>query len=392
MRDVVIVAATRTPIGTFGGGLRDIPATALAMLIMNAVVERSGMEREEVEEIFMGNCFEPLDNNVSRIASVKAGMSIKTPAITVSATCGSGMQAIINGVQSIRDGDIDVALVGGVESMSNAPYILTTSRWGQRLQHGQMYDLLWKAMQEYPIGGGMGMTAENIAERYQISREEQDFFAYQSQQRACKAVREGRFKDEITPVILPKKGGEPKIIDTDEYPKADVTPEKLAQLMPVFKQGGTVTAGNSCGLNDAAAAMIITSAGKAKEMGLKPLARIVSYAVAGVDPAYMGIGPVPSTRKALQKAGLNTDDVDLFEINEAFAAQYLACERELELDREKVNVNGSGISLGHPVGATGCRLVVTLMYEMAKRDLRYGVASLCAGGGHGFATLIERAA
>jgi acetyl-CoA C-acetyltransferase len=338
----------------------------------------------------MGNCFEPLDQNVARIAAVKSGLPLETPGFTIVVNCASAMQAIICGAQAIRDGDVDAVITGGVESMSNAPYILTTTRWGQRLQHGQLIDMLWKAMQEYPIGAGMGLTAENLAEKYGISREEQDKFSLFSQQRASKAVREGRFEDEITPVSIPQKKGETKIVDTDEHPRPDVTLEKLAKLPPAFKKDGTVTAGNSSGLNDAAAVTVLMSKEKAKEVGLKPLAKILGYAIVGVDPSYMGIGPVPATQKVLSKTGLSLKNIQLIEINEAFAAQYLSCERELGLNRDIVNVNGSGIALGHPVGATGCRLVVTLIHEMAKRNLTLGLATLCVGGGLGFAMVIER--
>ena len=390
MKDVVIVSATRTPIGDFGGSLKDVSATSLAMAVIDSSLERAGIEKKVVEQVIMGNCFEVLNGNVTRIAAVKCGFSVETPAYTIHATCGSGMQAIICGTQAIRDGDVDVVIAGGVESMSNAPYILTTTRWGQRLQHGQLIDMLWRAMQEYPIGAGMGLTAENLAEKYGISREEQDRFSLISQQRACKAIQEGKFKDEITPVVIPQKRGEAKIVDTDEHPKPDTTLEKLAKLPPAFKKDGTVTAGNSSGINDAAAAVILMSKEKARELGLKPLARILGYAVVGVDPAYMGIGPVPATKKVLNRAGLSLSDIQLIEINEAFAAQYLSCEKELGLNRDIVNVNGSGIALGHPIGMTGCRLVVTLIYEMVKRDLSVGLATLCAGGGMGFALLIGR--
>ena len=390
MREVVIVSATRTPIGDFGGSLKDISATSLAMAVIDSSLQRTGVDKKIVEQVILGNCFEPLDQNVARIAAVKCGLPLETTGFTIVVNCASAMQAMICGTQAIRDGDVDTVIAGGVESMSNAPYILTTTRWGQRLQHGQLIDMLWKAMQEYPIGAGMGLTAENLAEKYGISREEQDRFSFLSQQRACKAVQEGRFKDEITPVSIPQKKGEAKMVDTDEHPRPDVTLEKLAKLSPAFKKNGTVTAGNSSGLNDAAAVTVLMSKEKATEMGSKPLAKILGYAIVGVDPSYMGIGPVPATKKVLRKVGLSLKDIQLIEINEAFAAQYLSCERELGLNRDMVNVNGSGIALGHPVGATGCRLVVTLIHEMAKRDFTLGLATLCVGGGLGFAIVIER--
>lgn len=386
----MIVSATRTPIGDFGGSLKEVSATSLAIAVIQSSLQRAGIEKKVVEQVIMGNCFEPLDQNVARIAAVKSGLPLETPGFTIVVNCASAMQAIICGTQAIRDGDVDAVITGGVESMSNAPYILTTTRWGQRLQHGQLIDMLWKAMQEYPIGAGMGLTAENLAEKYGISREEQDKFSLLSQQRASKAVREGRFKDEITPVSIPQKKGEAKIVDTDEHPRPDVTLEKLAKLPPAFKKDGTVTAGNSSGLNDAAAVTVLMSKEKAKEVGLMPLAKILGYAIVGVDPSYMGIGPVPATKKVLSKTGLSLKDIQLIEINEAFAAQYLSCERELGFNRDIVNVNGSGIALGHPVGATGCRLVVTLIHEMAKRNLTLGLATLCVGGGLGFAMVIER--
>ena len=390
MRDVVIVSATRTPIGDFGGSLKDVSAVVLAMRVIESSLDRVGLEKKVVDQVILGNCFEPLDQNVARIAAVKSGLPLETPGFTIVVNCASAMQAIICGTQAIRDGDVNAVIAGGVESMSNAPYILTTARWGQRLQHGQLIDMLWKAMQEYPIGAGMGLTAENLAEKYGISREEQDRFSLLSQQRACKAIQEGRFKDEITTVLISQKKGEAKAVDTDEHPRPDVTLEKLAKLPPAFKKDGTVTAGNSSGLNDAAAVTVLMSREKAKEMGLKPLAKILGYAIVGVDPSYMGIGPVPATHKVLKKLGLRLKDIQLIEINEAFAAQYLSCEKELGLNRDIVNVNGSGIALGHPVGATGCRLVVTLIHEMAKRDLTLGLATLCVGGGLGFAVLVER--
>jgi acetyl-CoA C-acetyltransferase len=390
MRDVVIVGATRTPIGDFGGSLRDVSTLSLAMGVMESSVQRAGIEKKMVNQVIMGNVFELLDHNIARIAAVKCGLPIEAPAFTIGSACSSGMQAIICGFQGISEGDVDVVVAGGVESMSNAYYALATTRWGQRLQHGQLIDTIWRVMQEYPIGAGMGLTAENLAEKYGVSREEQDQFSFLSHQRACKAIREGRFKDEITPVVVPQKKGEAKVIDTDEHPRPDTSLEKLAKLNPAFKKGGTVTAGNSSSINDAAAAIVLMAKEKAREVGLKPLARILGYAIAGVDPSYMGIGPVPATKRVLKKVGLSLGDIQLIEINEAFAAQYLSCEKELGLNRDIVNVNGSGIALGHPVGATGCRLVVTLYYEMAKRNIRYGLATLCVGGGMGFALVLER--
>lgn len=390
MRDVMIVSAVRTPIGDFGGALREVSALSLSITVIEALLSRVGVEKKIVDQVIMGNCFEPLDQNIARIASVKCGLPIEIPAFTIVVNCASAMQAIICGLQAIRDGDTDTVIAGGVESMSNAPYILTTARWGQRIRHGEMIDMLWRAMQEYPIGAGMGITAENLAEKYNISREEQDQFALLSHKRACQAIKEGRFKEEIIPVYIPKKKGDFSIVDTDEHPRPDTTLENLAKLPPVFKKDGTVTAGNSSGLNDAAALVLLMSEKKVKELGLKPLAKIIEYAIVGVDPYYMGIGPVPATKKVLKRLGLSLKDIELIEINEAFAAQYLACERELGLDREIVNVNGSGIALGHPVGATGCRLVVTLIYEMIKRNLSLGLATLCVGGGLGYAMVIER--
>ena len=390
MSDVVIVEATRSPIGTFGGALRDVTAIQLSQFIIESVVKRSGLEKNLIDQVIMGNCFEPIDHNVARIGLVKAGLPLETTAFHIVATCGSGMQAIISGLQSINDGNAECVISGGIESMSTAPYLLQTARWGYRLQHHQAVDMIWKSMQEHPIGGGMGLTAERLAEQHSISREEQDAFALRSQQNAGRAIKEGRFRDEITPYPLPQRKGDPKMFDTDEYPKPDMTMEKLAALPAAFKEGGTVTAGNACGINDAAAAVIIMSEKRAKELGKKPLARIAGYAVAGVDPEIMGIGPVPATKKALTRAGFSLGDLQLIEINEAFAAQYLACEKLIGWDRQMVNVNGSGISLGHPVGCTGARLVVTLLHEMMKRDLHRGLATLCAGGGQGFAMVLER--
>lgn len=390
MKDIVIVGATRTPIGTFGGSLKDITANQLSPFIIDAVIKKTGIDKNAVDQVILGNCFEGVEHNVARIGLVKAGLPVETAAFQVVATCGSGMQAIISGVQAISEDDASCVIAGGVESMSTAPFVLKTARWGMRLQHNECTDAIWKSMQEPAIGPGMGLTAENLAEKYGISREEQDAFAVRSQQYAGKAIKEGHFKDEISPFPVPQRKGQPKMYDTDEHPKPDMTMQKLAELPPAFKKDGTVTAGNACGINDAAAAVVLMSRERSKELGMKPLARIVSYAVVGVDPAYMGIGPVPATKKALKRAGWKLDDIELIEINEAFAAQYLACERELGWNRDIVNVSGSGISLGHPVGCTGARLVVTLLYGMTRRNARRGLATLCAGGGLGFAVMIER--
>ena len=381
MKDVVIVGATRTAIGEFGGSLRDITANQLSPFIIDAVIKRTGIEKNVVDAVILGCCFEGVEHNVARIGLVRAGLPVETVGHQVVATCGSGMQAIINGVQGISEDDVSCVVAGGVESMSTAPFVLKTARWGMRFQHSECTDAVWKSMQEPPIGPGMGLTAENLAEQYGISREDQDAYALRSQQCAGRALKEGYFKAEISPFPIPQRKGEPKMYDLDEHPKPDMTMEKLAGLVASFKKGGTVTAGNACGINDAAAAVILMSRERAKELGVKPLARIVSYAVAGVDPAYMGIGPVPATRKALKRAATTLDRVQLIEINEAFAAQYLACETELGWNRDIVNVSGSGISLGHPVGCTGARLVVTLLYGLTRLNLRLGLATLCAGGG-----------
>jgi acetyl-CoA C-acetyltransferase len=389
MTQVVLTSAYRTALGDFGGALKSVSAVQLSKLVIEQVLRSVG-DSSIIEKVIFGNCFSPLDQNVARIAAYQAGISENVPGFTINGTCGSSMQAFISAVQAVQTGEVQGALAGGVESMSNAPYIVESARWGQRLKHFQSYDLLWKGMQEYPIGVGMGLTAENLAEKYGISREDQDAFAVQSHQRAAKAIREGKFKAEVIPVEVPRSKKEPIVFDTDEHVRPDVTIEQLAKLSSAFKKDGTVTAGNACGMNDAAAAVIVTTLEKARELGLKPLMLVRGYKAVGVDPNIMGIGPVPAIRGALERAKLELRDVDRFEINEAFAAQYLACERELGLDREKVNICGSGIALGHPVGATGCRLLVTLSHILVSDNLNIGVASLCAGGGMGFAVVLER--
>lgn len=390
MKEVVVTGAVRTAIGAFGGTLKTVPAAELARFIMQKAISRDSLQAEWIQKVIFGNCFAPLDVNISRIAAYNAGIPETAPAFSIDGTCGSAMQAIICAVQSVQTGETSLLMAGGVESMSNAPYIMESARWGQRIRDAVASDLLWRGMQDYPIGVGMGLTAENLAVKYAISREEQDEFALQSHQRARKAAEDGKFQAEIAPFAVPLRGREPLLFGIDEHVRHDLTLEQLAKLPPVFKKSGTVTAGNACGMNDASAVVILAARERADELGMIPLARILSYHVAGVDPHIMGIGPVPAIRGALEKAGLGLADIDRFEINEAFAAQYLACERELGLDREKVNVNGGGIALGHPVGATGCRLVVTLIHRLIADDLEFGVASLCAGGGLGFCIIVQR--
>jgi acetyl-CoA C-acetyltransferase len=392
MKDVVIVNGTRTAIGAFGGALRDIPPLDLAQHVIKVVLSRANVQPEWINKVIFGCNFAPVEQNVARNAAFMAGIPKEAPGFTINSTCGASLQAIISGAQAIQCEEAEIILAGGVESMSNAPYIMHSARWGQRLRHLEAYDLVWRGMQEPFIGVGMGLTAENLAEKYSISRQEQDEFAVLSHKRAAKAIDEGTFKAEITPFEIPQRKRDPIIFDTDEHVRRDASVEAMAKLPAVFKKDGTVTAGNACGMNDAATAVILTHLDKAKELGLKPLAKITAYHVAGVDPDYMGIGPVPAIQGALKKAQLELSDIERFEINEAFAAQYLACERELGLDRNKVNLYGNGIALGHPVGATGCRLVVTLLYEMVAESIGLGVASLCAGGGMGFAIILERIA
>jgi acetyl-CoA C-acetyltransferase len=390
MKEVVIVGATRTAIGDFGGTLKDIPPLDLAQHVIKDVLIRANVQPDHVDKVIFGSCFAPTEQNIARSAAFKAGIPKEAPGFTINGTCGSSLQAIISATQSILCEESDVVLAGGVDSMSNAPYIMNTARWGQRLRHLEACDLVWKGMQEPSIGVGMGLTAENLAERYEISRQEQDEFATLSHQRAAKAIDGGKFKAEITPFPIPQRKKAPILFDTDEHVRRDASVEMMSKLPAAFKKDGTVTAGNACGMNDAASAVLLMDLDRARELGLKPLARIRAYHVAGVDPDYMGIGPVPAIQGVLRKAKLNLSEIDRFEINEAFASQYLACEKELGLDRDRVNVYGNGIALGHPVGATGCRLIVTLLYEMMAENLSWGIASLCAGGGMGFAVLIER--
>lgn len=389
--EVYIVSACRTAIAEFGGGFKDVRADDLSVAVAQEAVKRAGIEKNWVEDIIWGECHQQVDQcNTARVMGMKAGFPKGVPGVTVNKVCTSAMQAIIFGGQIIRLGDADTVLVGGVESMSSAPYVLRTARWGQRLQHGVMSDAIWEGFTCAIAKMLMGLTAENLVEKYQISRQEQDEIALRSQQNACDAIAKGRFKEEIVPVLLPQKKGPPKVIDTDEHPRRNLTMNDLAKLPPIFKEGGTITAGNACGVNDGAAALVLMSKKKVKELGIKPMARIVSYSSAGVEAELMGYGPVPAVQKILGKAGLTLNQIDLIEVNEAFAAQYLAVEKLLGLPREKTNVNGSGVALGHPVGCTGARIVVTLLHEMIRRDSKLGLATLCGMGGVATAILIGR--
>ena len=392
MTEVVIVAAVRTPIGSFGGSLKDISAVDLGSLVIKDAIERAGLEPEQVDEVIMGNVLGAgLGQNVARQMSVHAGVPVTVPAFTINKVCGSGLKAVQLAVQAVLCGDAEVVVAGGAENMSQAPYILPNQRWGSRMGNATVVDTMLRdgltdGFEDYH----MGITAENVAEQYGITREDQDSFALQSQKRAVAAVESGRFKEEIIPVEIPQRRGEPLVFDTDEFPRKDVSLEGLSKLRPAFQKDGSVTAGNSSGINDGAAAVVVMSAEKAKELGITALATIKSYASAGLDPKVMGCGPIYASRKALEKAGLTDADLDLVESNEAFAAQACAVAKELNLDLEKVNVNGGAISLGHPIGASGCRILVTLLHEMQKRDAKRGLATLCIGGGMGTALIVER--
>jgi acetyl-CoA C-acetyltransferase len=389
--EAVILSACRTPIGAFGGVFKDVSAVDLGVVVLREAVARAGVQPADIGDVILG-CVLQAGNgmNVARQAGLKAGMPVDTPGETVNRVCGSGMQAVVHAVEAIRVGYVDAVLAGGTESMSNAPYLLKGARWGYRMGNAEAVDeMLHEGLTCAIAGCHMGITAEEVASRYNVSRADQDAFAAESQQRAVKAIAEGRFKDEIVPVPVPQRKGDPVIIETDEYPRAGTTAEKLAALKPAFKKDGSVTAGNASGINDGAAALVIATAAKAEKIGRKPLARILSYVSTGVDPKVMGIGPVPAVRKVLDRAGLKIEDIDLFELNEAFAAQSLAVGRELGLDLAKVNVNGGAIALGHPIGASGARVLTTLVYALRARKLKYGVASLCIGGGMGIAMAIQ---
>lgn len=392
MRDVVIVAATRTAIGSFQGALANVSAVELGAAVIKAVIEKTGIAPEQVDEVIMGHVLTAgLGQNTARQASIKAGLPPTVPAMALNKVCGSGLKALHLATQAIRCGDADIIVAGGMESMSLAPYVLPKARTGLRMGNAELVDSmiqdgLWDAFNDYH----MGITAENLVEKYGISRQAQDEYAAASQQKALAAIEAGRFKDQITPIVIPQRKGDPVVFDTDEQPRAGTTAEALAKLKPAFKPDGTVTAGNASSINDGAAALILMSAEKADALDLPVLARIMAYANAGVDPSIMGIGPVSATRRCLDKAGWDLSELDLIEANEAFAAQALSVGQELGWDWDKVNVNGGAIALGHPIGASGGRVVINLLYEMIRRDAHKGLATLCIGGGQGVALAIER--
>ncbi|MBE6045923.1 MAG: acetyl-CoA C-acetyltransferase [Clostridiales bacterium] len=392
MREVVIVGAARTAIGKFGGTLKNVPTRQLGAVCIEEALKRAGVEKDQVDEVIMGCVLQGgLGQNVARQMMLDAGLPVEIPCFTINKVCGSGLRAVELAAQIIKAGDADIIVAGGAENMSSAPYVMPAARWGARMFDAKMTDMmvndgLWDAFNNYH----MGMTAENVAEQWGLTREELDEFSVISQQRAEKAVDSGVFKDEIVPVTIPQRKGDPIVFDTDEHLTRGSSMEKVAKLKPAFKKdGGIVTAANASGINDSGAAVVVMSKEKADELGIKPMATIKSYASGGVDPSIMGVGPVPASRKALEKAGLTIEDMDLVEANEAFAAQSLAVRKDLGLDPEKTNVNGGAIALGHPIGASGCRILITLLYEMQRRGSHYGLATLCIGGGMGTSVIVE---
>jgi len=392
MSDIVIASAVRTAGGRFGGSFKNVSAVELGALVLQEAVRRSGIEPNQVEEVVFGTGWQAgLGPNIGRLSTVKGGLPHEVPAFTVNKRCGSSLRAVSLAAQMMKAGDAEVVLAGGAENTSQVPYIAAGARWGNRMGDSKLVDIMHQDGFMCPLAGHlMGMTAETLVEKYNLSREEQDTFAAESQLKAVNAVKEGKFKEEILPVEIPLKKGQTEIFDTEEIPREGVTAEKLAKLAPVFKKDGSVTAGNSCALCDAAAAVLVMKSEKASELGVEPIAKIVAYAHAGVDPAIMGIGPVPAVNKALEKAGLKLDDIDIIELNEAFAAQILAVEQDLKWDRTKVNVHGGAIALGHPVGATGAKILTTLLYALKTNDKTLGLASMCIGGGQGVALIVER--
>jgi acetyl-CoA C-acetyltransferase len=391
MKDVVIVSAARTPIGSFGGSLKDMPAAKLGGIVIKEALKRAGVDPASVDEVIFGNVLQGgLGQNVARQSAIAAGIPVEVPSWTLNKVCGSGLRTVSVAAQIIKAGDADIIVAGGTENMSAAPYFAPSARWGARMGDAKLVDLmvhdgLTDVFHKYH----MGITAENVAEQWKLTREEIDAFSAESQQKAIAAIKAGKFKDEIVPVEIPQKKGDPKVFDTDEYPKDGVTAESISKLKPAFKPDGIVTAANASGINDSAAALVVMSAEKAAALGLKPLAKIAGYGSAGVEPAIMGIGPIEASRKALKKAGIEVKDLDLIEANEAFAAQCVAVGKELGFDPAKLNVNGGAIALGHPIGASGARILITLIYEMQRRKSKYGLATLCIGGGQGTSLVVE---
>ncbi len=391
MKEVVIVSAVRTPIGSFGGAIGQVPAVELGALVIKEALRRAGIKPEEVDEVIMGNVLQGgLGQNPARQAAIKAGIPQEVPSWTLNKLCGSGLKSVESAAQAIIAGDAEIIVAGGMESMSLAPYVLPKARTGYRMGNGEMVDIILEdGLMDAFYNIHMGITAENIAEQFGISREEQDQYALMSQNRAEAAIKSGKFEDEIIPVQIPQRKGEPIVFNQDEFPRYGTTIESLKKLRPAFKKDGTVTAGNASGVNDGAAAVVVMSKEKALELGIEPLASIVAWASAGVDPKIMGTGPIPASRKALSKAGLTIEDIDLVEANEAFASQTISVARELCFDMEKTNVNGGAIALGHPIGASGTRVLVTLLYEMKRRGAKKGLATLCIGGGQGTAMVVQ---
>ncbi|HFI0083306.1 TPA: acetyl-CoA C-acetyltransferase [Streptococcus suis] len=392
MREAVIVAAVRTPIGSYGGSLKDISAVDLGVTAVKGALEKINLDPTLVDEVIFGNVLGAgLGQNVARQVSIKSGLPVTTPSFTINKVCGSGLKTISLAAQAILLGDADVVIAGGTENMSQAPYVIQNQRWGSRMGDSKVIDTMLKdGLTDAFEPMHMGITAENVAAKYNITREDQDSFAVRSQEKAVAAIKAGKFKDEIVPVLIPQRKGDPLVFDTDEYPRENASMEGMAKLRPAFKKDGTVTAGNASGINDGAAAIIMMSSEKAAQLGLPVLATIKSYASAGLDPTIMGCGPIYASRKALDKAGLSISDLDLVEANEAFASQACAVNRELGLNPDIVNVNGGAIALGHPIGASGARIFVTLLHEMQKRDAKCGLATLCIGGGMGIAVIVSR--
>ena len=392
MKEVVIVSALRTPIGSYGGAFKNYSAVDLGVDVIKESLKQLNLAPEQVDEVILGNILNAgMGQNVARQVAMNAGIPKEVPAMTINQVCGSGLRTVMLAAQSIVSGDNDVVIAGGTENMSQAPYVIDNQRWGQRMGNGQVVDTMIKdGLSDAFDGIHMGMTAENIAEKYGFTREEQDELATASQNKAEEAIKVGRFKEEIVPITMPQRRGDDIVMDTDEYPRFGSTKEGFAKLRPAFKKDGTVTAGNASGINDGAAILVVMSKDKADELGLTPLATIKSYATSGVDPKIMGTGPIPSTKKALEKAGMTVSDLELIEANEAFAAQALSVIKELELNTDIVNVNGGAIALGHPIGASGARVLVTLLHEMQKREAKTGLATLCIGGGQGVSLIVER--